>query len=270
MRTGTLASVLTLVRRPLAGLALAGLPLAGLAMAGLTLAGLPAEGFAPAELPAPAPDPRPLPDYRIVEEETLLAVVTQRAGPAARFAHDHLVRPDRYDARIELDPEAPEEAELSLELEVRELRVDDQEWKARTEDRLQELGLLPEPFRPLTEGEAADVREAMLGESQLAADLHPRIRLETTGVERVDDEAFPFRVSYDITIGDFTRGREVRARIAEAGEGRLVVEAFGALRFTDFGIRPYRAFLGAVQTRDEFFLYAWIVLEEGSSHVPIP
>ena len=35
----------------------------------------------------------------------------------------------------------------------------------------------------------------------------------------------------------------------ESTTDRVIVEAFGELQFTDFGIEPYSAMLGAVKTR---------------------
>ncbi len=41
----------------------------------------------------------------------------------------------------------------------------------------------------------------------------------------------------------------------ELADGILTIEAIGAFNFTDFGIKPYSAFLGAVKNEDEFHVY---------------
>ena len=45
-------------------------------------------------------------------------------------------------------------------------------------------------------------------------------------------------------------------------EGKLEVEALGEFFFTDFGIKPYSAMLGAVRNRDRFHVYLLLTAVE--------
>lgn len=200
-------------------------------------------------------------EYRIVEEETLLAVVTLRAGVAGRFAHDHLVHPTRYDAEISFDPEAPHASRFRLAFQTEDLVVDDRAWKDRVQDRLRELGIVDGPFQPVSESQNRDIREAMLGRGQLDAARHPRIEFRSIGIEHDGGEPFPYLIGAELTVRDRGAPVGLRGRIMERDDGRVEVEAHGRMHFTDFGIRPYSAFLGTVRVQDLFHLYARIVLE---------
>jgi hypothetical protein len=228
-----------------------------------TLGGSDGDVHLPAQGEAVLPEART--SYRIVDEETLFAVVTLRAGLAGRLAHDHLVRPVRYDAELSFDPAAPERSRFSLEFAAEDLVADDREWKDRVQDRLQELGILDGRLHSVSEDQARDIREAMLGRGQLDAARHPRIRLRSLGIERDGEDPFPFLIGVEMTLREEVALAAVRGRIDERPDGTLQVEAHGAFRFTDFGIKPYSAFLGSVRVRDRFYLYTRMVLapEEG-------
>jgi polyisoprenoid-binding protein YceI len=221
--------------------------------------------------PTPTLDLRAGASWTIVEDESLFAVITRRGGPAARLAHDHLVHPHRYDARLELDPDSPRTAHLTLVFQVDDLVVDHPESQARVQGRLQELGILDGPFKPASASDREDIREEMLGPGQLDAANHPEIRVVTRSVDPDPDEAAAFLVRFDMTVKGITRETTARVRmlqpdasISPGGHAddveRLVLEGQAELRFTDFDIEPFRAFLGAVRNQDRFFLYLHLVL----------
>lgn len=211
----------------------------------------------PAGGAADATDP---PHYRLVEDESLLAIVTRRAGPAARLAHDHLVHAAPRHGELRIDPGDPATARFALTVSARDLVADDDDTQRRWEGRLEELGILDGPFQSIGERDRARVRSEMLAEGQLHAAEHPRIVVETGAIRPVDDGAFPWEVDVRMEVRGVTHTVPARARIESDGN-RIRVEAHGAARFTDFEIEPYSAFLGAVRNQDRFFLYVSIVAE---------
>lgn len=226
--------------------------------------------------PTPALDVQGAASWRIVEDESLFAVITRRGGPAARLAHDHMVHPHSYDTRLELDPDSPQTAQLTLAFQVDDLVVDHPEAQARVQDRLQELGILDGPFKPASASDREDIREEMLGPGQLDAENHPEIRVVTRSIDPDPDEAVAFLVSFDMTVKGITRQSTARVHMRRPGSSsspgghaggaeRLVLEGRAELRFTDFDIEPFRAFLGAVRNQDRFFLYMHLVLDRGPS-----
>ncbi len=199
--------------------------------------------------------------FQVVQDESLVAVVTRRAGPAARLAHDHLVHAERFETRLTFDRDHPTEAHFELELDVVDLVIDDPDARTRVQDRLVELTILDEPFQEISESQREDVREEMLDSGQLGAEEYPRIRLRTGRIEDTGSGDHPFRIEVEVELRDETVTVEFSARIEDSGDDRIRIEAMGDTRFTDFGIEPYRAFLGAVQNRDEFHFYLDLVVE---------
>jgi len=210
--------------------------------------------------PAGALVPDTVPAYRIVEEETLVAVITLRSGVAGRFAHDHLIYAPRYQAELTLDPEDPPGSSLRLTIRSEELVVDDGRWQAEVQDRLQELGILDGPFQDTDAGEREDIKEAVVSRGQLYAEAYPEILLRTGDIRSRDDPEFPWEVEVHLTVRDEENVAWAPVRLEQDGN-RVRLEGHTAYRFTHFGIEPYRAFLGMVRTRDPFYLYLRLVAE---------
>lgn len=189
-------------------------------------------------------------------ERSVLAVLTHKAGIAAGLAHDHLVTAPLDALRLEFDAAAPEATRASLDLAVERLEIDHFAARAKWKVRLRELGVGPEKLDPVTEEDRGKVREAMLGKSQLDAAGSPRLTAELVKLEKADGMKPPFdgRATLRLTIRGKTLERAIPATWRVEGSG-FVVEALGEFRFTEFGIRPYSAALGAVKNDDLFHLY---------------
>ena len=65
--------------------------------------------------------------WTVVQEESVFAAVTQKEGFAARLAHNHLIVARAYSARLDFDPENPDETEFELKAQAPDLIVDDPE-----------------------------------------------------------------------------------------------------------------------------------------------
>jgi len=197
--------------------------------------------------------------FVVVPEESDLVVVTHKDGFAAKLAHDHTIAASAYDARLEFDPGNPSASRFELTVPVHELTVDDPVVQARISPRLEQLAVRVGPFPEVTEKDRAAIRAAMLGPRQLDAERHATITA-TADVSRrraaVSGEAdrFPYLVDLRVEILGRVVERQATARY-EYRAGRLEVEAYASFEFTDFGIKPYSAFLGAVRNRNEFHVY---------------
>ncbi len=197
--------------------------------------------------------------WRIDPEATLFAVLTHKAGFASGLAHDHLIVADVRSAALELDLERPEIARLILDARVDELEVDAAAARERWSARLVELGALGEGGLPaIPEKDRGKVRAAMLGASQLDAVRHPRIHAELVALERRGTANARTALGWTARVRLTVRGRSVETDLALRwsldGE-ELTAEGLGEARFTDLGIEPYSAFLGAVRNEDLFHLY---------------
>jgi polyisoprenoid-binding protein YceI len=104
----------------------------------------------------------------------------------------------------------------------------------------------------------------MLDKDQLDADQYPEINVKLVSVreqsQKKGDTEFGWTVTIALTVHGKTVERECPASLMRE-DGRVTVEAVGAFKFTEFGIRPYSAFMGAVKNRDDFHVYAYLVAD---------
>jgi hypothetical protein len=198
-------------------------------------------------------------------EASVLAVVTHKGGFASGLGHDHLIAAGSYSAELQLDPEDPLDltaARFTLEAPVAGLRVDEDPLRERTFPRLKALGILEEPFESLSDKDRRKIGDSMRGKSQLDGKGHPAIALRVLSVEReaieIEGESFPWSAQVAFTVRGKTVEKGVALRVERVAE-RIHLEAVGEFLFTEFGIEPYSAALGAVKNQDRFHLYARIV-----------
>ncbi len=190
--------------------------------------------------------------------ESIFAVVTHKAGFASGVAHNHLVTAADYDVRLSLDPVAPLAADFELTTSVDKLEVDRWDLEQKWYPRLEQLGVLSEAFSEVAEKDRQKIRDSMLGKSQLHAAKFPDLSAKVVAVEEkattIGTSEFPFAVKLALEI----RGQSVEKTVAarfEQSEGILSIEAVGTFLFSEFGIKPYSAFLGAVKNEDEVHIY---------------
>lgn len=195
-------------------------------------------------------------ELEVVPEDSILAIVTHKTGMASGLAHNHLVAATGYDARLVFDPLAPASTRLEFRAKVADLVIDSPELNQAWYPRLEALAILSDPFKDMSEKDREKVREAMLGGKQLDVERFPDISGSILKVEPSDgdDTEFPFRVTIAFEVHGQRAEREIRGRFETTGDG-VVLEAVGEFLFSDFGIKPYSAFLGAVRNRDELQLY---------------
>lgn len=191
------------------------------------------------------------------------SVLTRKAGPAARLAHDHLVVARAPRVELAFDPSAPEAARLSVTIPVQSLDVDPPAARQARSARLRELGLLDADLPAVDEGDRGKVREAMLDEAQLDAARFPTVTAEVTGLtRRGGGEGARVALGWDATVRLTVRGRTIEKKVParwELVDGELHAEAVAEARFTEFGIEPYSAFFGAVRNADLFHFVVEIV-----------
>lgn len=162
-------------------------------------------------------------------------LLVYRAGPLARFGHNHVVI-GRPRGEIVAGATAAKSG-FRLELAVASLAVDDP--AARAEEGADFSSRVSAAARSGT-------REHMLGKDVLDAADYPNIEIASASL------AGP-RWNPEVTARVTLRGaaRELRfpAAVVQDG-GRLTVIAKFALRQSDFGITPYSALGGGLRVRD--------------------
>ncbi len=205
-----------------------------------------------------APNPIAAQEVEISAGDSILAVITHKAGFASGAAHNHLVAATEYQATLAFDAAAPLAARFELRLSSDRLEVDRWDLLQAWYPRFEQLGLLDEPFSEVADKDRQKIRESMLAKGQLDAAGSPEIVARVTAVrERAATHGgveFPYAADLELEIRGKKVAKPMAARYESAG-GVLTIEAVGAFNFTDFGIKPYSAFFGAVKNQDAFHVY---------------
>lgn len=201
--------------------------------------------------------------WTVDTERSTFAVLTHKDGIAARLAHDHLVIAHAPRTTLDFDPERPRAAKLAVVVPVMALEIDAPAARERHAERLRVLGALTGELGPIDEKDRAKIREAMLSPKQLFAERYGEVKAELVALEpRGAGADARVALGWNARVKLEVRGQTVEktfpARFEVEG-GELRVEVLGELRFTEFGIEPYTAALGAVKNDDLFHLWVDLV-----------
>jgi polyisoprenoid-binding protein YceI len=164
-------------------------------------------------------------------------VLVFREGLLSVAAHDLLLRATAFSLEI-----ADDRASVKAEIDARSLRV----VHAMRDGR--------ELPGALSASDRQDI-EATIRGAVLRTDRFPAIRFTSTGVTgRVDG----WELRGDVELCGAARGVVI---LVHRGGGRLEAEV--RLHQPDFGIRPYRAMLGALRIRADVLVRASVRLDDG-------
>jgi polyisoprenoid-binding protein YceI len=184
--------------------------------------------------PAQAAEPNAQ-SWTVSPNSLFFVKVFKRQGTiASGMAHDHVVRAARFQANLDFDPANPASCKLSLTAPVRDLAVDEPSLR-------QQVGFK----KPIDESDRQKVRESMLDEKQLDAAHYPTIVIEGRQCAPAKGAADQFTVDLAVTIHGRTKRLSTTVQASSQGNELKVRGSFKALH-SDFGIKPYSAFLGAV------------------------
>ena len=191
-------------------------------------------------------------------KSSLFAVLTHKGGFASGKAHDHLVAAGEPEVVVHFDGGDPLATRFELRADVGKLRVDEDPLREELFPRLRELGLLEQAFAPVTDEQRADIRKAMLSRKQLDVERFPQLGAKLVSVTPEPSKLGEVELSHagvvELSVHGKTVRRPFRARVV-AGDGATTLEAVGEATFTELGIEPYSAFLGAVKNLDRFHFY---------------
>ncbi len=194
--------------------------------------------------------------FAVDPARSVFAVLTQKGGIAASRAHDHLIMASEYTTDINVANGAV--TAFSLQCKTKNLAVDDPQLKSRWEEIVTDAGLLRSPFADISAADRDTVRQHMLDTDQLDAVNFPDIKANVTAVtaksNRFQGQTYTHTATLAFTVHGVTITRDIAANIKLDGD-KLTIEAAGSFTFSEFGIRAYSAFFGAVKNLDEFFIY---------------
>lgn len=200
--------------------------------------------------------------YLIDKPKSIFGIITHKGGYAAALAHNHLVFAREYEATLTFDPENLSNSRLTLSMPVAGLVNDEPTVSAAWSPRIRALKILSESLPIVSASDRSNILKDMMGEGQLDATRYPTIYLAVSNLEKktslVGEESFEYQMKVTLTVHGQTVERLVPANIQVVGN-ILQAEAVGTFAFTDFGMTPFSAFMGAFRNQDDFHAYVKIV-----------
>ena len=164
--------------------------------------------------------------YTLGPESGQLLIKTSRTGLGARAGHDLTIEVTRWQAEVTVD--SADSARSSVNVEV---DADSFEVRKGTGG-----------VKPLTDADRAEIKKT-IREKVLHTGQHPAITFRSTRIAGTPES---FSVDGDLTITGRTQPAILRGRLTDDR-----VEGSAAVVQSQWGIRPYTAFFGALKLSDE-------------------
>ena len=185
-------------------------------------------------LPTP---PSGVPVYRIDGSHSEIRLLVYRAGPMAKFGHNHVMVNDAVSGWV-AETGGVQGASLSLRVPVADFVVDDAEARAAEgADFSEEVG-----------GEARDgTRHNMLSETCLDGDRYPSITLTSRSVTMVEGKPVATLV---VNVAGHESTLVVPFMLTTSPD-RLLGSGTFVLRQSDLGLVPFSILLGALQVQND-------------------
>lgn len=161
--------------------------------------------------------------YTLGAESGRLLVDTTRTGLGAKAGHDLTIEVTRWHGDATVDPAG---SSVTVEVDAESFAVREGTGGVK----------------PLTGADREEIRK-ILREKILRTGRHPTITFRST---RVDGTAESFRIEGDLTIVGVTRPVVMQCSLAEDR-----VHGSATIVQSQWGIRPYSAFFGALKVNDE-------------------
>lgn len=155
-----------------------------------------------------------------------LLVRTGRSGLGRRAGHDLTIEVTRWDATADVDTADPARSQVVVSVDADSLEV------------REGVG----GVKPLTDSDRAEIHRN-IRDKVLHTDRYPEITFRST---RIDGTPGGFDIEGELTIMGTTRP----VRISAAAEGNEV-RGTATITQSEWGIKPYSAFLGALRLADE-------------------
>ncbi|RJP69707.1 MAG: YceI family protein [Candidatus Abyssobacteria bacterium SURF_17] len=184
-------------------------------------------------------------EYVVDSARSELAVRLFKGGIAAALAHNHVIRAIGFTGSARLDADTPANSFISIDVQTASLRADEPNVREK-------YGLI----EPMKAQDRAKIQETMESAAQMNVAEYPTMRFQSTRIEKQSES--DLLVTGDLTMHGVTRPVSFPVTVETVGDA---LRGKASLKFkqSDFGIKPYSAFLGAVRNEDEAMMYLDIV-----------
>jgi hypothetical protein len=194
-------------------------------------------------------------EFSLKPDDSVFAIVTHKTGVAAKLAHNHLIAARQMNVAISANPKQLNSGKFTFKSKVGELEFDRKDLNKKWFPLVRELGWLSEPFSEIKDSDRETIREHALAADQLNAEKFPEISAQIDSISdaesQVGSKKFLKKAKVSITVHGQTVKKDFPANII-LNDRELTVEAVAEFKFTDFGIKPYRALMGAIGNDDRF------------------
>jgi polyisoprenoid-binding protein YceI len=163
--------------------------------------------------------------HQLGPDQGRIVLRTFRDGLAAQAGHDLTIEATRWSGVLTVNEDLSP-ADLDVRIDMSALVVRDGTGGVK----------------PLSDRDRREI--AVTARKVLASDRHPEAVLAAAGFEPAAGEGG--EISGTLTIRG--QARPVKVHVTQTGEGRYHAEA--QVLQSDYGIKPYTAFLGALRVRD--------------------
>lgn len=153
-----------------------------------------------------------------------LLVKTGREGVGGKMGHDLIIEVTEWSATAVIDPNDVSQSTLNASADIGSFEV------------REGVGGL----KPLTDSDRADIKQTI--ENKIL-DPSQEITFRSTGVRVLDDNRAT--VTGDLTIG----GKTQPAQLQLTSSGNSIKGTMTVVQ-TNFGIKPFKAFMGALKVKD--------------------
>lgn len=162
-------------------------------------------------------------------------VFVYKRGVASAFAHDHIIGVSDFKGMVTFDSDDPTKSHVALVVESASLQVLDSE---------------------LSEKDKGEVKSNM-DRDVLEVEKHPKIRFSSKKVELTERKAATAEKAETLTLkvtGELDLHGEKKSITLpvniEVKDGEVIAKGATDLTQSEWGIKPYTAFLGAVGVKD--------------------
>lgn len=156
-----------------------------------------------------------------------LLIKTGRTGLGARAGHDLVIEATDWNGRVVVNPGDPARSSVSVNVDVDSLEVREGTGGVK----------------PLTDSDRAEIKRN-IREKILRPSQHPTITFQSASVAGTQEA---LTVAGELTILGTSRPVTVRGSVDDDGWLR----ATAAVQQSQWGIKPYSAFMGALKLADE-------------------
>lgn len=180
-----------------------------------------------------------------LDNKSSLVVQTWKEGAAARLAHDHAIEARAFSGEATFDPAHPELLSISVTAQTASMVVD-------ADGPRQRLNL---PLN-VPDKDKDTVTDVLKGEETLDVKKFPTVTFKSTAASVGADGAI--MLTGDFTLHGVTKSVKLPVTI-DVKDGGVVGKGSFKLNTSDYGIKPYSAFLGAIKVRDEVQIHLRLI-----------